>query len=63
MARKMAKNAIAWLKNPEATMQDAVKMGMPQQPGGGEYQPTQEEQELMKQAEEAMKGLKDLFGQ
>ena len=63
MARKMAKNSISWLKDPEAKMQDAVKMGMPQQTGDGEYQPSQEEQEMMKQAEEAMKGLKDLFGQ
>ena len=63
MARKMAKNSINWLKDPEAKMQDAVKMGMPQQSGGGDYQPSQEEQELMQQAEEAMKGLKDLFGQ
>ncbi len=63
MSKQMAKNSINWLKNPEANIQDAVKLGIPPQSGGVEHQPSQEEQELMKQAEEAMKGLKNLFGQ
>lgn len=59
MARQMAKNAIEWLKDPEASQ-------MPQMDGGGsqgrKQQIPEEDQEMMKQAEQMMQGIKGLFG-
>jgi hypothetical protein len=60
MAREMAQQTIEWLKDPEAG-------NTPPQMGGAALEERmqhvpQEDQEMMKQAEEMMEGLKGLLG-
>lgn len=61
--RQMAQQTVAWLKDPDASAENAPKMGMPPGMGGGhEQQVPPENQEMMKQAEQMMEGLKGMFG-
>lgn len=60
MARSTARQTIAWLKDPEASKK-APSM-QPMADGGNQQQIPPEDQEIMKQAEQMMEGLKGLFG-
>jgi hypothetical protein len=59
MARKMAKNALDWLKDPESAQVPQMNPGAQQE---RMEQIPQEDQEMMKQAEQMMEGLKGMFG-
>lgn len=61
MMRQMAQQTITWLKDPEAAKENMPAMG-PASPQNRQQQIPPEDQELMKQAEQMMQGIKGLFG-
>ena len=60
MMREMAQKTLSWLKDPEAAQTDMPAMGPGSFPNSQQISP--EDQQLMKQAEEMMQGIKGLFG-
>lgn len=61
MMRQMAQQTMAWLKDPQAAGAGAPSMG-PAAPQNRQQNIPQEDQEMMKQAEQMMQGIKGLFG-
>lgn len=62
MVRQMAQNAIAFLKDPETAKAQMPQMPTNEQVNERMQQIPEEDQEMMKQAEQMMQGIKGLFG-